>query len=372
MRRLGLKAYRFSTSWPRVIPNGRGAVNAAGLDFYDRLVDELLAANIQPLLTLYHWDLPQALQDTGGWDNRDTCGHFADYAGVMVKRLGDRINYWTTFNEPWVAAFIGNQVGEHAPGFTDKGLATRVAHHLLVAHGYAVQAIRAIAPHVNAGIVLDFAPPEPASDTDANRAVAEQIWQTTGALFLEPLFRGHYPLAVESMLEQAGAVVRPGDLALIAQRLDFLGVNFYRRLVFDVHGNIVRVPESEYTEMDWEVHAPAFKRLLLRLAREYHLPPIYITENGAAFVDELNSDGRVHDPRRLSYLREHLTSVREAMAEGADIRGYFVWSLLDNFEWAMGYSKRFGITYVDYPTQQRTLKDSGEWYSQVIAQGRVE
>ena len=372
MRRLGLKAYRFSTAWPRVIPKGRGAVNHAGLNFYDRLVDELLAANIQPFLTLYHWDLPQALQDSGGWDNRDTRGYFADYAALMVKRLGDRVKHWTTFNEPFVSAFIGNHAGEHAPGFKDKGLAVRVTHHLLVAHGLAVQAIRAIAPNVSAGIVLDTAPPEPANDTDANRAVAKQIWRTSSALFFDPLFHGHYPASAQSMIEESGVSIRPGDLALIAQRLDFVGINFYRRTVFDEQGNPARVPGAEYTEMDWEVHAPAFKRLLLRLAHEYHLPPIYITENGAAFVDEVGSDGGVHDPRRVNYLREHLTALREAMTEGVDVRGYFVWSLLDNFEWAKGYSKRFGITYLDYPTQQRIVKDSGEWYSRVIAQNGVE
>jgi beta-glucosidase len=372
MRQLGLKAYRFSTSWPRVIPNGRGVINPAGLDFYDRLVDEVLAASIEPYLTLYHWDLPQALQDTGGWDNRDTCGYFADYAALMVKKLGDRVKHWTTFNEPFVVAFVGNRWGEHAPGFTDEGLAMRVTHHLLVAHGLAVQAIRAIAPQVNAGIVLDFAPAAPASDTEANRHVAEQIWQRGGALFLDPLFRGHYPLAAQPMIEQSNVSIRPGDFALIAQRLDFVGVNFYRRMVFDEQGSPVHVPGSEYTEMDWEVYAPAFKDLLVRLAREYRLPPLYITENGAAFTDEAGSDGRVHDPRRVNYLREHLTAVRQAMAEGADVRGYFVWSLLDNFEWAKGYSKRFGVVYVDYPTQQRIIKDSGEWYSRVIARNTVE
>ena len=371
MKQLGLKAYRFSVSWPRVLPNGRGAANRAGLDFYDRLVDQLLEANIQPFLTLYHWDLPQALQDKGGWANRDTCGYFADYATLMSMRLADRVKYWTTFNEPGVVAWIGNYTGEHAPGFTDMKLAMHVTHHLLVAHGLATQAIRTVAPEVNFGIVLDFAPPEPANDTEANRAAAETIWQRGSALFLDPLFRGHYPHGVQPFVEECEVPVQPGDHALIQQPLDYLGVNFYRRIVFDEQGKEVRVPGAEYTEMDWEVHAPAFKRLLLRLTNEYHLPPIYITENGAAFADEVSRDGQVHDERRVNYLREHLGAVREAMSDGADIRGYFAWSLLDNFEWAKGYSKRFGIVYVDYPTQRRIIKDSGKWYAQVIAQNRL-
>jgi beta-glucosidase len=372
MKQLGLKAYRFSISWPRVLPDGRGAANLAGLDFYDRVVDQLLEANIQPFLTLYHWDLPQALQDKGGWANRDTCGYFADYATLMAKRLADRVHHWTTFNEPWVVAWIGNYTGEHAPGFTDMKLAMHVTHHLLVAHGLATQAIRTVAPQVNVGIVLDFAPPEPANDTEANHAAAEIIWQRGGALFLDPLFRGHYPSTVQPVVEECAVPVQPGDHALIAQPLDFVGVNFYRRIVFDEKSNPARVPGAEYTEMDWEVHAPAFKRLLLRLSSEYRLPPIYITENGAAFADEVGEDGEVHDERRLNYIREHLDAVHGAISEGADIRGYFAWSLLDNFEWAKGYSKRFGLVYVDYPTQQRIIKDSGKWYARAIAQNRIE
>jgi beta-glucosidase len=372
MKQLGLKAYRFSVSWPRVVPRGRGAANPAGLDFYDRLVDELLEANIQPFLTLYHWDLPQALQDQGGWGNRDTCGYFADYAALMARRLADRVSYWTTFNEPWVSAYVGNYQGRHAPGLTDWKLTMRVTHHLLVAHGLATQSIRTVAPKANLGIVLDFAPPEPANDTEENRDAVETMWQKGGAVFLDPLFRGHYPAAVQPMVEEYEVPVQPGDYELIAQPLDFVGINFYRRMVFDENGDPVRVRGAEYTEMDWEVHAPAFKRLLLRLANEYSLPPIYITENGAAFTDTVGNDGDVHDERRVSYFREHLGAVREAMAEGADIRGYFAWSLLDNFEWAEGYSKRFGLVYVDYPTQQRIIKDSGKWYAQLIAQNGNE
>ena len=372
MQQLGLQAYRFSVSWPRVMPNGRGATNRAGLDFYDRLVDELLRANIQPFLTLYHWDLPQSLQDKGGWANRDTCGYFSDYAALMVKQLADRVPNWTTFNEPWVSAFVGNQQGRHAPGLTDTRVAYHVAHHHLVAHGLATQAIRSVAPQVKVGIVLDFAPPEPARDTEDNLATTEHMWPRGVALFLDPLFRGGYSAAVQPLIEQYEVPVQSGDLPLIAQPLDFLGVNYYRRMVFDEQGDPVRVRGAEYTDMDWEVHAPAFKRLLLRITSEYELPPIYITENGAAFPDEVTNDGQVHDTRRLSYYSEHLGALREAITDGADVRGYFAWSLLDNFEWAEGYSKRFGLVYVDYPTQERIIKDSGKWYRQVIAQNMVE
>ncbi len=371
MKNLGLRGYRFSTAWTRVFPNGRGAINQAGLDFYDRLVDELLAANIQPFLTLYHWDLPQALFEIGGWGNRDVCNYFADYTALMVKRLGDRVQNWTTFNEPYVVAFLGHQLGIHAPGLQDDLLTFKVTHNLLVAHAQATQVIRAIAPRANVGIVLDFTPIEPLHDTDTNRAVAENIWQKNGALFADPLFRAHYPLAVQDSIEQLGDTIRPGDLGMMAQKLDYVGVNFYRRHVVDEQSNVIHVPGSEYTEMDWEVHAPAFTSLLTRLNRDYRLPPIYITENGAAFPDEISADGHVHDPRRINYLREHIAAIGEAMRQGVDVRGYFVWSLLDNFEWAYGFSKRFGIVYTNYTTQKRIIKDSGKWYAQLITQNKL-
>ena len=367
MRQLGLKAYRFSISWPRVLPNGCGAVNPASLDFYDRLVDELLAADIQPFATLYHWDLPQALQDRGGWGNRDVCGYFADYAALMARRLGDRVRHWATFNEPMGIAFAGHRSGEHAPGLQDDKLALQVAHHLLVAHGLAAQAIRAIAPQLNAGIVIDCWPVETMTDSEQDRAFAETIWQTSAGWFLGPLFRACYPPTAWQMYGEKVPDVRPGDMALASQRLDFLGINTYSRLVVE-NGEIVKpVPSSEYTEMDWEIHAPAMRRMLARVARDYAVPPIYITENGAAFADEVSPDGYVHDPRRISYLRDHFTQARLAMEDGVDLRGYFVWSLMDNFEWANGYSKRFGLIYVDLATQQRILKDSAKWYAEIIA-----
>ena len=372
MRRIGLKAYRFSVSWPRVIPLGRGPINPSGLDFYDRLVDALCAANIEPFLTLYHWDLPQALQDEGGWENRNTCHAFADYATLMVKRLGDRVKYWTTFNEPGVVAFDGNLVGEHAPGLQDPRVAFHVAHHLMVAHGLAIQAIRAANPSLQVGIVLNEWSADPASDDPADVAAANSAWERSETFFLDPIFKGHYPIYTYELLSDNFPKVQDGDMALIAQKLDYLGINFYSRNLVSANGNIDPVPGSEYTEMGWEVCAPALRRLLNKLDNDYHLPPIYITENGAAFKDEVSADGKVHDQRRLDYLKNHFIQTRLAMQDGVDVRGYFVWSLLDNFEWGHGFTKRFGIVRVDYETQKRTIKDSGEWYADVICKNAVE
>jgi beta-glucosidase len=371
MQRLGLHAYRFSLSWPRVVPRGRGEVNPAGLDFYDRLVDALLAASIQPFATLYHWDLPQALQDEGGWGNRATCDAFAEYAGVVAGRLGDRVRAWMTINEPQVIAFLGHRDGEHAPGLKDERLALQAAHHLLIAHGLAAQAIRANRPDVSLGIVLNLWPVEAATDAPADRAEAEVRWRKDNAWFLDPLFYQRYPQASFEAYGPRAPVIQPGDWALIGQPLDFLGVNYYTRTLVTVQGPIAPVPGAEYTEMGWEVHAPALRRLLLRLKAEYPPIPLYITENGGAFPDEVSTHGRVHDPRRIAYLRDHFIQAQQAMAEGVDLRGYFVWSLLDNFEWAHGYSKRFGLVYVDYATPRRIVKDSGEWYARVIAQNAV-
>ena len=371
MRHLGLPGYRFSIAWPRVMPLGRGPINPAGLDFYERLVDALLEANIQPLATLYHWDLPQALE--GGWTNRDVCGYFADYAALMVRRLGDRVKQWATFNEPWVVAFNGYRYGVHAPGLRDEKVARQVAHHLLVAHGLAAQTLRAAHPQVQVGIVLNMWPTDVATDKAADRAEADRAWQDNEAWFIDPLLRSCYPPDAWRALGANVPEVRPGDMALIAQPLDFLGINYYSRNLMEDGSKVKPVPGSDYTEMGWEIHAPALGRLLVQINRDYRLPPIYITENGAAFKDAVSADGQVHDPRRLSYLREHLAEVQAAIESGVDVRGYYAWSLLDNFEWAHGYSKRFGLTYVDYATQQRIVKDSGQWYARVIAHnGLVE
>jgi beta-glucosidase len=389
MKSLGLRAYRFSISWPRVIPDGRGAINPAGLDFYDRLVDGLLAAGIQPFVTLYHWDLPQALQDRGGWGARETCQAFADYAALMTARLGDRVRSWATLNEPKVIAFVGHRDGRHAPGYRDEKLAWQVSHHLLVAHGLAVRAMCAAQPGIEVGIVLDLWPIEMQTETPESRAAARRIWQSAYAWFLDPLFRGQYPPEAWAACAANAPALQPGDLQLIAQPIDFLGVNSYSRVLLDGAGRPVQpVPGAEYTDMDWEVHAPALRRLLHRLQREYRprlsasrlrhtpagggrLPPIYITENGAAFKDAVGPDGRVRDSRRVNYLREHIRQIRRAIDDGVDVRGYFAWSLLDNFEWGFGYSKRFGLVHVDFATQQRTPKDSAAWYAQVIARNAV-
>ena len=372
MRYLGLKAYRFSTAWTRVLPAGRGRINPPGLDFYDRLVDALCAANIKPFLTLYHWDLPYALHEQGGWTNRDVAYAFADYAALMVKRLGDRVKYWTTFNEPSVVMFDGYLVGEHAPGLQDPKTAYQVGHHLMLAHGLAVQAMRGVTPDLNYGIVLNQWGQEPASNDPADIAAAQAAWNQSEPLFLDAIFKGHYPPQVYAMLGNNVPEIKDGDMALVSQKLDYVGLNFYSRNLVSAAGNIDPVPGSEYTDMGWEVCAPALRRLLNKINNEYDLPPIYITENGAAFPDIVSPGGKVHDERRLEYLKNHFIQTRLAMQDGVDVRGYFVWSLLDNFEWAHGYTKRFGLIRVEYDTQERIIKDSGEWYAGVIRENTVK
>jgi beta-glucosidase len=372
MARIGLQAYRFSTSWPRVLPQGRGAVNPPGFDFYDRLVDSLLAAGLAPFLTLYHWDLPQALQDQGGWLNRDTAAWFADYARSMVERLGDRVRHWTTFNEPKVVMVDGYQLGIHPPAQRDSEAALRAAHHLLVAHGLAAQAIRSVSPDLEVGIVLNLSGAEPASPSEADAQAADMAWEREEALFLDPLFKARYPEAVGVDSKRTASWLQPGDMELVSQPLDFLGINFYSRRLVRADGAVKRVEGSEYTEMGWEVHAPSLRSLLRRMHTTYRLPGVYITENGAAFPDVVSNDGKIHDVRRQEYLRAHLAQVSMAIQDGVDVRGYFAWSLLDNFEWVHGFSKRFGLVYVDFETQERTLKDSGAWYSRAIAARAVE
>ncbi|MDQ3005036.1 MAG: GH1 family beta-glucosidase [Chloroflexota bacterium] len=374
MRQLGLKAYRFSVSWTRVLPAGKGAVNTLGLDFYDRLVDGLCAANIEPFITLHHWDYPQALYEQCGWTRRDNLACFADYAAIMVKRLGDRISSWTTFNEPGVIAWDGYLSGEHAPGEQNKAKAAQVAHNLMVAHGLATQAIRAANPKLNVGIVLNLWGADPASEDQADVAAADLAWNRSETVFPHPIFLGYYHPEFEKALqsENISIDVKSGDMALISQRLDFLGVNFYSRNLISATQEFDIVAGSEYTEMGWEVHAPALRRLLNRINNDYKLPPIYITENGAAFKDEVSVDGKIHDEHRLDYLKQHFIQTRLAMQDGVNVRGYFVWSLLDNFEWGHGFTKRFGLIRVDYETQERSIKDSGEWYSKVISSNSIE
>jgi beta-glucosidase len=376
MRELGLDAFRFSISWPRVIPDGRGKVNQAGLDFYDRLVDELLANGIKPFATLFHWDTPQVLEDEGGWTSRSTAELFVDYVDAVAARLGDRVDRWITHNEPWVVSWIGHAWGIHAPGRTSEADAIAASHHLLLSHGWAVDALRTASPGAEVGISLNLAHVDPVADTAEDIAAAREVDGRENRWFLDPIFRGDYPADVLERFAATPPPVREGDLKAISAPIDFLGVNsYFRRLVSaDAVGlNAVHVPGAQYTDTGWEVHPEGLHKLLVRIANDYKLPVIYITESGAAFGDLRGHDGRVHDPERLEYLASHIDAVGRAIEDGVPVHGYFVWSLLDNFEWAHGYSKRFGIVYVDYPTLERVPKDSFDWYREFIAScGRSE
>ena len=373
MRRMNLGAYRFSIAWPRVLPEGRGRPNERGLAFYDRLVDGLLERGIEPWATLYHWDLPQALQNAGGWAERATAQAFADYAELVAGRLGDRVKRWITHNEPWCAAILGNLAGIHAPGLRDAATAYRVAHNLLVSHGLAVPRVRAASAGASVGITLNLVPAYPASDRPEDLAAAERHDLAQNRLFLDPLYGRGYPPALLDLLGDDAPSPEPGDLELIAAPTDFLGVNYYSRAVVahDPNGGPLRTrqlrPEaSEYTAFDWEVFPRGLTDLLVRVGQDYPTGPILVTENGAAYHDRLEG-GRVHDEERRTYLERHLAACLDAVRAGAPLAGYFAWSLLDNFEWAEGYDKRFGLTHVDFGTQARTLKYSGEWYRDFLA-----
>ena len=389
MRRLGLGAYRFSISWPRVLPRGRGAVNEPGLDYYDRLVDALLDANIVPFVTLFHWDMPQALQDEmGGFAGRDCAAHFADYAEVVAGRLGDRVGHWITLNEPWVYATLGHLRGLHAPGRANPWVFLRVVHHQLLGHGLAAERLRARHAAAQVGLSLNLSPIYPATDSEGDRAAARLADQAVNRLFLDPLIRGRYPEPLWSRLRLFRSPIAPGDMVTIAAPLDFVGVNYYTRARvrrawyvpflglwpegFPV-GMGSATPEAEgresgrrYSEMGWEVYPAGLFEMLWLLKTEYGNPPVYVTENGAAYPDTLTADGRVHDEARRDYLEQHLSVVAAAARAGVDARGYFVWSLMDNFEWTYGYDRRFGLVYVDFATQRRVIKDSGLWYREFI------
>jgi beta-glucosidase len=372
MRELGLDAYRFSIAWPRVLPTGHGAVNEAGLDFYERLVDGLLEAGIAPYVTLYHWDLPQALQDAGGWANRATATAFADYAAAVARRLGDRVAGWTTHNEPWVVATLGHLWGTHAPGLRDLPATVRAGHHLLLSHGLAVPALRAasLAP---IGITLNLTPVYPASDSSADQQAAAREDVFANRWFLDPIFRGAYPAEFLEFTRESPPPVQEGDLRIISVPLDFLGINNYTRSVIraapgeGLLGTVQVHPDGEYTAMDWEIYPDGLRMLLERVPRDYAPRAVYITENGAAFADELEPDGAVHDDRRRAYLAGYLAAAAQACAAGVPLKGYFVWSLLDNFEWAFGYSRRFGLFYVDFASGRRYWKDSAHWYRRLLA-----
>ncbi|MGA2976888.1 MAG: GH1 family beta-glucosidase [Spirochaetia bacterium] len=378
MRDLGLTAYRFSVAWPRVIPRGSGKVERKGLDFYEKLVDALLAARIEPALTLYHWDLPQALQDNGGWTNRDTASWFAEYAACLFTYLGDRVKIWMTLNEPQVAAFLGHAEGIHAPGLKDFGSAVQAAHVLLHGHALAVQAYRQLSPSAHRiGIALDLHPVYPftdgISDIEASRIADGQA----NRWYLDPVLKGSYPDDVLAAYTRHHVAPRaqPGDFELLkACPVDFIGVNYYfpSRVYASDAGGILGFQQGQRkdcprTDMGWEVYPEGLYDLLTRISREYENPVIMITENGAAYPDQRIENGQVQDQERIEYVSAHLREARRAIQDGVKLEGYFLWSLLDNFEWSSGYAKRFGITYVDFHTQARTWKASANWYQRVIA-----
>lgn len=379
MASLGMKAYRFGVSWPRVLPEGHGQVSEKGLGFYDRLVDELLAAGIEPYVTLYHWDLPSALQRQGGWAVRDVVERFVDYAAIVADRLGDRVNHWITHNEPWVVAFLGHGTGIHAPGWQDWGQALQVAHHLLLSHGMAVPVLRSAGgTNTQVGITLNLSPSYAASDSPADQEAGRRHDGFANRWFLDPVFRGEYPQDMWRLYGHLVPRVAPQDMDIIKAPIDFLGVNYYARAVVQDAADVPVLgyssvhPEGEYTHMDWEVFPDGLTRLLLRLAQDYCSPKFYITENGCAYEDTVAADGQIHDQQRLAYYRAHLAAAQRAIQQGADLRGYFAWSLMDNFEWAYGYSRRFGLTYVDFATQERIVKDSGKFYAGVVAANAVD
>ena len=394
---LGMQAYRFSIAWPRVIPTGSGSVNPAGIDFYSRLVDELLAHGITPITTLYHWDLPQPLQDAGGWLNRETAHRFADYAAVIGRALGDRVPTTTTLNEPWCAAFLGHGSGVHAPGIADNAAALAAAHHLNLAHGLGTTALRANLPAGGqVSLTLNLAAVRPASDSDADLMAARHVEAVSNGIFLEPVLRGRYPAGLFDDLRHLTdwSFVRDGDLALINTGIDVLGVNYYSPTLVGAAGPGVVVSTARTndpqaasgptpypgtdlavalpqpgprTAMGWLIDPSGLSDLLISVHRAYPEVPLMITENGAAFDDVIGDDGAVHDADRIDYLRGHFAAMRDALDAGVDLRGYLLWSFLDNFEWAWGYSKRFGVVHVDFATQRRTPKASAYWYRDVIA-----
>lgn len=380
MSELGLKSYCFSLAWSRILPAGTGAVNTKGLDFYSRVLDTLLECGITPVVKLYHWDLPLALYNKGGWTNRDTIKAFADYAAIAAQHLGDRVPYWITHNEPWCTAFLGYGNGVHAPGEKNVQKAIDVAHALLVSHGLAVQRLRQIIPaDSQIGIAPNLYPIYPVDQEPASLEAAKLADAFKNTWFLDPIYRGTYPDGFFASLGVNPPPIEAGDMELISSPTDFLAVNYYTRtLVSPVADNsmpfaeIEHVPGSSYTGMNWEVYPQGLADILVRVHRDYAPRSIFVTENGSAFDDGWQpGDTTVDDPERLAYLRDHVRAVARARAQGAPVNGYFAWSLMDNFEWALGYSKRFGIVYVDYPTQQRIIKASGHWYASLLARQQV-
>ena len=369
---LGVNAYRFSIAWPRIFPNGTGNPNQVGIDFYDRLIDGALERGITPWPTLYHWDLPQALQDKGGWNNRECAQWFAEYAHLMAEKFGDRVKNWTTLNEPFCSAWLGYLFGVMAPGIKDLQTAINASHHLLLGHGLATQAIRSVNSDLRVGIVLNLTPATPLHDSAADLAAAKLADGFDNRWYADPIFKGSYP---KDIVEGFGKEVpiHSGDMQAISSPLDFLGINFYTRQTITSDESAKPLPYKpilvdgvERTAMGWEVHPQSLSDIIMRVHHEYAPPEIYITENGSAWEDSM-VDGKIDDKSRVSYLERHLDAMLAAKSQGAPVLGYFAWSLMDNFEWAFGYSKRFGIVYVDYETQVRTVKASGHYYKERIS-----
>ncbi|NNG67006.1 GH1 family beta-glucosidase [Caldanaerobacter subterraneus] len=381
MKEIGVKAYRFSIAWPRIFPE-EGKYNPKGMDFYKRLVDELLKRDIMPVATIYHWDLPQwAYEKNGGWLNRESVKWYVEYASKLFEELGDVIPLWITHNEPWCSSILSYGIGEHAPGHKDWREALIAAHHILLSHGEAVKVFRDMnLKGAQIGITLNLTPAYPASEKEEDKLAVQYADGFANRWFLDPIFKGNYP---EDMMELYSKIIgefdfiREGDLETISVPIDFLGVNYYTRSIVKYNKDSMLKAENvpgpgKKTEMGWEISPESLYDLLKRLDREYTKLPMYITENGVAFKDEVTEDGRVHDYERIEYIKEHLKAIARFIEEGGNLKGYFVWSLLDNFEWAHGYSKRFGIVYVDYETQKRILKDSAFWYKGVIEKGAIE
>ena len=386
MRAMNLNSYRFSIAWPRIQATGSGTANAKGVDHYSRLVDALLEARIRPLVTLYHWDLPQALEDAGGWPNRDTAGRFADYVQLVAQALGDRVSDWMIFNEPDAFVDLGHLEGTHAPGRKSLLDFLRATHVVNLAQGEGFRALKAVRPAARAGTAFSMSACEPATDSEEDKLAAERAHAITNTWFLEPALRGSYPEAL-AFLPETAMRIQAGDMEKTRAPLDFIGINLYYRTIASAVGTMERFSHTQEwlfpvkmdggqqgpkTDFGWEVWPKALYDMVGRITRDYNRPVIEITESGCSYNDGPDASGAIHDRRRTTYHREYLAALGRAIAEGADVRGYHAWSLLDNFEWAEGFSQRFGLTYVDFKTQQRTIKDSGRWYGKVAAENRLK
>lgn len=382
MKALGLKGYRFSIAWPRIYKEGWGRVNPKGVDFYNYFVDELLKNGIEPVITLYHWDLPQALQDRGGWENRDTIEYYSEYAAFMFNALGDRVKKWITHNEPWVASFLGNAEGVHAPGFKNLKLAVQISHNLILSHAKAIQVYRQLNMDGIIGIALNLSPVYPASNSRENIEAAFLADGYYNRWFLDPVLKGNYPVDILKIYENNlnAPIIQNGDMKLIASySADFLGINYYSRAVVQKSNKnemlkfeVIRPMGSKYTEMNWEIYPEGLYDLLTRISKEYESPHIYITENGAAFKDKKIINGIIQDDDRLEYFKLHFAQAYRAIEDGVKLDGYLIWSLMDNFEWALGYTKRFGIINVDFKTLERKFKKSALWYKDVISNNGIK